>query len=151
MVEDAVHRAGVLGIEQIVSVENEKAVVGVSGQFAVDVAKKFIQGITFADQRGIEALIHFGAAAAGDLSSAVGAVVCDHVNIDQFFRIILRLDALDQFSDDVALIAGRGDEGIAMQLDLRVSKRQRLFAAPEHVRHIIELIGIAEREQDEDR
>ena len=104
-VEDLVHLCNVVFVEQVVSVKNKISVVCIFFGGAVNDIEDVVERIAFADILLVKALIDDCARIAGDLGGVVGTVVRNHINIDEFGRIVLLFDALNQFADDGAFIS----------------------------------------------
>ena len=108
-----VHLADVVGLQQIVGVEDEECVVIVQTLGLVDLVQQEIQGVAFADVFPVEPLEHPCAVGLSQRSRAVGAVVRHHEGVDGS-RIILDGDGVQQMGQHRLLIPGGDEDGVAV-------------------------------------
>ena len=114
--------------------------------------KQVIKRIALAHVRRICPLVHDGARLARRLGRAIGAVVRQHIDIQQAGGIILRLQARDQLADDVLLVPGAHDGRKPVQRRL-LAGLLLLFAhrrARQRIKRIKDLIQIYDKQHDAD-
>ena len=92
-------------MDDVVGVKDDKGVVVRGAQAFKGLAKHVALG-SHVLANGQDA----GAAGAGDLLGAVGAVVGQHVDVEAVAGIVLRQKGVDQRADDGLLIAGRAQD-----------------------------------------
>ena len=94
-------------IQDVVSVEYKKTVVGIDALFLINPFQRIIQGVSLTHLNMIKSPDYFCAVLFRALCRSVGAVVRDYIDGNQFLGIILFPDAFQETADDRLLISGR--------------------------------------------
>ena len=141
-----VHAGDIIGGQDIVRVEDEKAVEGVGAEVAADVPQKKVHRIPLADQRFVLPFIDGRAAFACDAGGRIGAVVGGDENAHKLGRIILRLNASNQVGDDRFFVARADQNGKTMQFGGCVGA----VAFHVHERDIQKLVAVTDKKDDPD-
>ena len=140
--EGAVHLRDVVGLQQVIRVEDEEAVEYLA-VVPINVGQQLIHGVALAHLDAVEPLIDHGAVLPGYLRRRVGAVVGDDKSRHQVAGVVLTADGVQQMADDGLFIAGGDQNGIAVQLGGAV----RLVLFKKRDGQIEKLIRIAQDKQ----
>ena len=145
-VENLIHFAEVIRVEHVVSVEDEIRFEALGVVAFLDFVPAVVQCVALADLLIVKALVHIGRTSiACDFRSVVGAVVGNHENADELLRVVLHANAVNEVTDNLALIAGRNHRGIFV---IGLGFLQRRFAR-EHDEYVVELVDVADAENQQ--
>ena len=143
LIEGAVHLRQIVGVQNVIRVKDQIAVVVGQAAGIFDILEHHVQRIALAYEAAAAAIYrctmlfcHFG--------SIVGAVVGHYVDVVQLFWIGLLLNAGQQIPDDSGLVAGRNNNGVSVQTGCLGFGR--LLFKPDHT-HINQLVEIAAKKQ----
>ena len=107
--EHLVHLGNVVGVQEVVGVEDKEAVVFFVGVVLGDFTQEEFKGVALAHLGLVAAGPDHGPPGCGHGGGIVGTVIGHHKDIDQLGGVILGFDAVDELADDSGLIS-RGDE-----------------------------------------
>ena len=145
VVEGLVHLTEVIHIKDIVGVEHEVRLVPAVRIILVDDLERMVKRVALANLLGVEAFENRGAFGSGNLRRVVGAVVGNHEHVDQFLRVVLNFDGMNEIGDNRALVACGDDNGEAMIL----LRGDGLWTMNKNLNHVEKLVGVANRENKE--
>ena len=140
--EGAVHLGDVVGLQEVVGVEDHKGVEH-AAIVPLDMSQELVEGVALAHLYMVEALVDNGAVFPRHPGGVVGAVVGHHEDGDEVFGIVLGVDGVQEVTDDVLLIARRDQNRVAVEHGGTVG----LVLFEEGNGEIDELIGVADDEQ----
>ena len=133
-----------VGVNVVVCVKDEISFVVVTS-FAAQSGKEIIHCVSFSYQRLVETAVNIGAGHFRYPGGVIGAVVRDYIDIQKLTWIVLLFQALDQAADDISLIAGGNNHGIAVEPVLRGLLFPMLFYQTDH--QVTDLIEVEKGQQ----
>ena len=116
VVEGLVHLAEVVHVEHVVGVEHEISFVTAISVLGADRLDAEVKRVTLADLVEVVAAEHDGTRLLGNLGRVISAVVGHDEDVDEFLRIVLHLDRMDQVADDGAFVSSRNQDRITVVL-----------------------------------
>ena len=108
--------ADVISLQKIISIKDKKSIKALQSVSSIDFSQQIIERITFTNLFCAESGEYFSSGVESNLSSVIGAVVCNHINCDKFCRIFLQVYAFYQIRKNLFFISCGNKDRITVQL-----------------------------------
>ena len=114
--DNFIHLAYVIGLQQVVRIENQEIVEAVQAHRGLDLVQQVVHGVALANLQLVEPLKNRCTMFPGHPGSFIRAVVGHNKNMYQLPWVILGIDGVQQVGEDCFLIPGGDEDSVPVLL-----------------------------------